>query len=177
MKFIQFKFAAEKAKEAIIWMLSEHPGIDLHALLKACYFADKSHLNKYGRPVFGATYQAMRFGPVPIQIYEMAKGEAYWLAELGLDDFPWALKGYHLDVSKNAKPNLDLLSETDLAEIQEGLKKSVGMTFNSRTSATHGSDWQSANLGTMRYEDMVEDGANREQVVAYLKEAAPHIRL
>ncbi len=40
--FIRFKFAADKARAAIHWMAREHNGIDLHAALKACYFADKT---------------------------------------------------------------------------------------------------------------------------------------
>ena len=71
---IRFKFAARKALAAIWSMVAERSTLDLHQALKACYFADKKHLNDFGRPVFGAVYQAMRFGPVPLEIYEMAKG-------------------------------------------------------------------------------------------------------
>ena len=81
---IKFRFNPRKAYEGILWMLSQANGRrDLHAVLKACYFADKSHLNEYGRPVFGARYQAMPYGPVPLQIYEMLKGEPHWYRNLG----------------------------------------------------------------------------------------------
>lgn len=177
MKPIRFKFSPEKARAAIHWMIAQDPGIDLHTLLKACYFADRKHLNERGRPIFGASYRAMKFGPVPVEIYEMAKGEALWLAELNADRFPWALEGYRLRLLDNENPDLDVLSETDLDDLNYGYKLSTAMTFNARTAATHGPDWQAANLGFMRYEDMLDDSPKKEDIVSYLREAAPFIRL
>ena len=54
-KTIRFKFSAPKAMAAVHWMVNEAPRVDLHTVLKTCYFADKAHLNKHGRPIFGAT--------------------------------------------------------------------------------------------------------------------------
>jgi len=115
MTVYHLNFAPQKALAAIqlIW---EHAGTqrpDLHTLLKACYFADVEHLNAYGSPVFGASYRAMRYGPVPVQIYEMLKGEPYWLAELGLDAYPWRLQGVHLRRSGNTETARDHLSDSD----------------------------------------------------------------
>lgn len=177
MRPIRFKFSAEKARAAILWMLEQKPGIDLHTMLKACYFADRSHLNDHGRPVFGAVYRAMKFGPVPIEIYEMAKGESLWLAELGLEKFPWTLRGYCLSITDNEPVDNDVFSETDMKALKEGFKRSTSMSFSARTEATHGDDWQKANLGTMLYEDMIEESPEKEERVAYLREAAPFIRL
>jgi uncharacterized phage-associated protein len=177
MKQIRFKFAPAKVLAAIHWMVCEHPDLDLHTLLKACYFADKKHLNQHRRPVFGATYKAMRFGPVPIEIYEMAKGENYWLAELGIDRYPWRLDGFRLRGIGNEAPDLDVLSESDLDAIKLGLRKSSRMTFNERTADTHGPDWQAADLDFMRYEDMIEDSPDKEHIVAYLRETSRFARL
>jgi hypothetical protein len=174
---IRFKFAAEKAYAALRIMLSSVPSADLHTVLKACYFADKAHLNKYGRPIFGATYRAMKFGPVPLEIYEMAKGEALWLAELQLDSFPWAITGHRLSRLSDEPVDTSTLSQTDLEALEGGFLLSRRMTFNQRTAATHGSDWQAAKLGFMRYEDMIEEGPDKAERVAYLREAGPYMRL
>lgn len=177
MKRIRFKFSAEKTLAAIHWMLRQRDGIDLHALLKACYFADKEHLNVYGRPVFGATYQAMKYGPVPLEIYQLAKGEPLWLAELGRSRMPWRTEGYRLHLESNEDPDMDVLSESDVSVLERALVLSLGMNFDSRTAATHGRDWQRANLGLMFYEDMLDDGPQKAERIAYLREAGPVMRL
>lgn len=176
-KPIRFKFSPTKARAALQWMLERKPRIDLHTLLKACYFADKRHINAYNRPIFGATYRAMKFGPVPLEIYEMAKGEAIWLAELGVDQYPWSLEGYNLRRTSNEPLHTGSLSDSDLEALEYGFQLSSGMTFTERTAATHGRDWQAANLGVMRYEDMIDEGEGKDEKVAYLREAAARIRL
>jgi hypothetical protein len=174
---IRFKFSPAKTLAAIQWMLERRQAIDLHTVLKTCYFADRQHLNEHGRPIFGATYRAMRFGPVPLEIYEMAKGEAIWLAELGEDAYPWRLDGFWVRRVANEGPNLDVLSESDLEALEHGFELSCSMNFTERTAATHGPDWQAASLGRMRYEDMLDDTPDKAERIAYLREAAPRMRL
>jgi hypothetical protein len=179
MAVIKFKFSPAKARAAVHWMVQSKPGIDLHAMLKACYFADKKHLNEFGRPIFGATYRAMRFGPVPLEVYEMAKGDPMWLSELGATRYPWEIRdGHRLVLSGNEAPDLSVLSTTDMEALDYGLKTSSSMTFSARTEATHGADWQAADLGIMRYEDMFEPNApDRDERIAYLRETGRHLRL
>lgn len=156
----------------------ESPGNhDLHELLKACYFADKNHLNAHNRPIFGAVYRAMKFGPVPLEIYGMLKSDPLWLAELGVDSFPWALEGFHVRKKSNECADLDVLSNSDLTALRSGHRLSSAMTFNFRTASTHGPDWQAANLDIMKYEDMIDEGPDKQDKIAYLREAAPRMKL
>lgn len=177
MTALRYKFAPAKALAALHLMVSERPGVDLHAALKACYFADKCHLNRYQRPIFGATYRAMRFGPVPLEIYEMAKGEALWLAEMGIDHMPWRLDGYRLHLQSNETVDLAELSESDKECLREGIEQSFGMGFTERTAATHGPDWQAANLGIMKYEDMLDETPDKPAIIADMQETSRYIRL
>ena len=96
----------------------------------------------------------------------MAKGEALWLAELGKDRYPWELQGFHVTLRDNEEPDLGALSQSDMEALQSGFRKSLSMSFNERTAATHGPDWEAANLGYMKYEDMI-----------YLKENSRRIRI
>lgn len=174
---VRYKFAPAKALAALHHMVSERNGIDLHAALKACYFADKLHLNRYQRPIFGATYRAMRFGPVPLEIYEIAKGEALWLAELGIEQLPWELRGYHLRLTGNSHVDMSEFSESDIECLLEGFAASVDMDFNERTAATHGPDWQKAKLGLMSYEDMLDDTPDKPHIIQDMQETARYVRL
>jgi uncharacterized phage-associated protein len=177
MRQIAFRFSARKARAAMHWMLQQVPVLDLHTALKTCYFADKDHLNKHGRPILGATYRAMKFGPVPLEVYEMAKGEPYWLAELAADRYPWDLKGYKLHLASNDDPDLDVLSQSDVQALEAGFSRSRRMSFNERTAATHGKDWQAAELGIIKYEDMLDDTPEKPERVNYLREASRFMRL
>lgn len=146
-------------------------------MLKGCYFADKQHLNTENQPVFGATYRAMRFGPVPLEIYEMAKGEALWLAETGRTAFPWRLDGYNLSIVGNDTPDMSVLSVSDREALLSGFALSSSMTFTERTAATHGADWQAADFGIMKYEDMLDPTPDKDERIAYLEQVASYLRL
>ncbi len=172
-----YKFSAEKAYAAIHWMVSQGVPVDLHAALKTCYFADKEHLNEHLRPIFGARYMAMKFGPVPIEIYEMMKGEGLWLWEVNSPVTPWRLDGYNLHRTANDEPDMTSFAESEIQQLNAGFQKSINMNFTARTAATHGRDWQSANGGMMSYEDMVDESPNKTEIVRTIKETAAHIKL
>ena len=172
-----YKFSTEKAFAAIHWMVSQGVPVDLHAALKTCYFADKAHLNEHVQPIFGATYKAMKFGPVPLEIYEMMRGDGLWLWEVKAEATPWRLNGYHLQRVANDEPDMACFAQSEMQHLEQGFETSTSMNFTSRTAATHGHDWQAANGGTMLYEDMIEDGPKKDELTKYIQETAKHTRL
>ena len=89
----------------------------------------------------------MKFGPVPVEIYEMTKGEPLWLPELETSSYPWVLEGRHLRRAHNEAADLSELSPSDLEALEDAFRMCSSMTFNERTAATHGPDWQAADLG------------------------------
>ncbi len=185
---IRFRFRPEKALEAVRWMLhraaqmrDRSAALDFHTILKAAYFADKQLLNQAGRPVFGADYRAMNYGPVPVEIYEMLKCEPYWLSELGIDEYPWDRKGYHVYLSNTPTNDLRHLSEMDMQALEEGFGRAVSMTFDERTRETHGLDWVKGldRPGKrMDYADMIDpDNPRREDIITELELLGPRIAL
>ncbi|WP_306252623.1 Panacea domain-containing protein [Parvularcula sp. IMCC14364] len=177
MSTIKFRFAAEKALNVVTWMLNQEQPLDLHTVLKACYFADKESLKRHGLPVFGASYRAMTYGPVPLEIYEMLKGEPMWLAELSVDSYPWQLHRYFLSLTANEPVDLDSLLEDEADIVRDALALSKSLTFDKRTAQTHGPDWQKAKLGMMNYEDMIDDVPHREEIIEELQETSNFVRL
>jgi uncharacterized phage-associated protein len=178
MRDARYKFSAEKAFAAIHWMVGQSQPLDLHAALKACYFSDKSHLNEHLLPIFGATYKAMKYGPVPLEIYEMMKGEKLWLWEIQRVDTPWIMNGHQLQLDgKNSPADISSLSESEMGHLESGLKKSLSMNFTARTAATHGPDWSAANGGRMRYEDMLEERENKAEILRSMQETARYAKL
>lgn len=68
---IEFPYDREKATHAVRWLLDRHGGkLDCMQLLKLIFFADRDHLARFGRPIVGGHYVAMKNGPVALELYE-----------------------------------------------------------------------------------------------------------
>ncbi len=153
---IPFKFSPAKTRAALHWMVSQRAPLDVFTTLAACYFADRMAMNRNGAPIFGATYDARKFGPVAIEIYEVMKAEPLWLAELSADAMPWRIEGRSMVLATSRPPDLSALSESDLDAVQAAFVKATSLVLTERTAETHGRDWQRARLGAMDYRDMVD---------------------
>ena len=60
-----------KALETIVFLANKDKRN--YWILKAIYLADKEHLGRYGRQIFGDRYIAMKLGPVPSLAYDIVK--------------------------------------------------------------------------------------------------------
>jgi uncharacterized phage-associated protein len=58
-------------------------------IVKSLFLADKSHLNKYGRPITFDNYVAMRHGPVPSVAYDLLKETPAAMRHYNLTTLPW----------------------------------------------------------------------------------------
>jgi len=182
---ITFRFNPDKAAQAIVWMLGHgNDREDFHTLLKTVYFADKQVLNSLGRPIFGASYRAMNYGPVPIEVYEMLKCEPYWLSEMDGQGYLWKPAGpYHVALDPQAAGNrsLDMLSRVEMSALQAAFDRSKRLTFTQRTRETHGFDWAEGvrrPFGQMWYEDMIDAAhPEREELINELNAMGPRVVL
>ena len=50
---IRFTFNPEKALEALVWVARQWSDISFYYMVKVLYYADKEHLNRFGRPILG----------------------------------------------------------------------------------------------------------------------------
>ncbi len=116
---IKFPYNRDKAIQVALWLLNRHGGtLDKLKLVKLIFFADRKHLARYGKPIVGGNYCAMKFGPV--------------LSEF-LDDLNKAQKKGTFPfestttnkVYTNVQPNEELLSESDI-KILEMVDKNYG---------------------------------------------------
>jgi hypothetical protein len=163
-----------KALEVILWLAAANQGIDIYHVVKAAFFADKYHLNKYGRPVCGDEYQAHRYGPLGECIYGLLTDSP--LDRLALENngpLPFTMGvGWH--VSPTRGPNMRLLSESDVEALAHGLAQVVGKSFDQLVQQTHDDKaYVAANGGRMSYEDFLDDDdPERDHKAAYLAETA-----
>lgn len=71
---VQFQFDFPKTLAAITYIASQNvPELTVYKTLKIIFLSDKYHLVRYGRPITGDAYSALKDGPVPSTIYNLLK--------------------------------------------------------------------------------------------------------
>jgi hypothetical protein len=73
---IRFRLNTDRCIQGIQWLAVQRPGITQFYVGIVFFFADKSHLLDWGRPISGDRYLAMEHGPVPSAIYDMLKSDS-----------------------------------------------------------------------------------------------------
>jgi uncharacterized phage-associated protein len=168
---IKFKINPQKALEAILLLAEKKPGITFHTLLKVLYYADKKHLNKYGRPVIGDGYCALEFGPVGSFVYDLLKCEPIALEALQCDTPPFEIRKKYR-VYGTRKADKSVFSASDLEAIKEAYRENHALGFGALTDKTHREKaWLEASTnGPMLYEDMLEGDAADPEAVRDLRQ-------
>lgn len=109
--------------ESVLYLMKKGRNLSQYQIVKAIFFADRKHLNEYGRPVTFDNYTAMRQGPVPTLVYDLLKPGPTFERIFGGKNRPWVStpeKGYHRFAARR-DPLPDVLSQTDLAALDYGL--------------------------------------------------------
>lgn len=124
-----FQFDAEKATEAVIYIASRTGG-DMYVTLKLLYLADKCHLHRFGRFIFGDQYYALPHGPVPDGAYGIVKRARQ---PQGAANFK--LAGNQITPSRDA--DLDAFSASDLECLDEAIRDFGRLSFGELKQLTH----------------------------------------
>jgi uncharacterized phage-associated protein len=175
---IRFKTNAQKALEVIVWFASREPGVGFHRILKLLFFADKYHLNRYGRPIVGDQYNALPYGPVAQTTYDILKRDPLALSLVDDLDLPFEVKaGHHVHALR--EPNLRKLSESDVEALSHAWDKYGRFSFDLLTRVSHDDPAYRLAAGqTMAYEDFIEaDAPERDQIIQDLRDEASRLRI
>ena len=77
---MSFVFDITKVVQASAYLAKKSPqhSINVLALLKLLYIADREALRETGLPITGDNYVAMKYGPVLSKVYDLTKTTADW---------------------------------------------------------------------------------------------------
>ena len=173
---LRFSFDELKAIEALTYVASKWPDITAFYVSKVLYCAEKTHLNRYARPIFGDTFIAMDNGPVPSTIYNIIKGE------LDLIENPEAVlealsveQGRYRKINAKRTPDLNVLSVSDIECLDEAMAFCRDREIGALSEHTHQDRaWLEAPVnGPMDYEAMIEGDA-RDAVLVEAREFAAY---
>lgn len=174
-----FVFDRDAAVNALVYIARRVPDPTFLRVVKVLYFADRKHLERYGRFITGDAYQAMKHGPVPSEVYTMLK--AARLGRLGEGPFRVEERASNAGdvlpvpvVVPLVEPDLGALSESDLecldAAIAEYGRKPVGEL--SRLS--HDAAWDAAGDNDLiSVEDIVATFDNPGPLLEHLRNPHP----
>jgi uncharacterized phage-associated protein len=177
---IKFPFHEAKALEALTFIADRSPGLTPLYVAKILFYAEKMHLNQYGRPIVGDTYIAMPLGPVPSTIKNYIDHNWDWVEKPnGFDDTIIVERDNqglaHLFAAR--EPRLDILSQTDADCIATAIEFCVAKTANELSALTHQEKaWHLADANQpMDYEMFIDDdNPHKDAVVDMAKEAASY---
>ncbi|MBP1681045.1 MAG: hypothetical protein H6Q35_1384 [Proteobacteria bacterium] len=67
-------YDVKKIANAIIYFIDNNVcSLGATKLMKLCFYADKYHLEEYGKPIFNHTYTKLDKGPVPTWLYSIIR--------------------------------------------------------------------------------------------------------
>jgi uncharacterized phage-associated protein len=171
------QFDQRKALHAMLFVVTHLPKpANVYNVLKCLYYADRKHLQEYGRQIYGETFHAIEHGPVPSAAYEIIK---YVDGRAKRDlQFPEAfelLDVNDIHVSARGSVDTELLSRSDMACLLDVARKYGRMSFGKLKNLSHqGKAFENADAnGEMKLADLIDELRDGKAVASHLKDRNP----
>lgn len=175
LDFIMIKntFDPEKAIEAILYIASKIPIPDLRFICKILYFADKLHLEKFGRLITGDSYIALDNGPAPSTTLDLLNS---LMLGINTEITDSARTVFDIDgcgeialVKTKRNVVFDLFSSSDLYCIDDAISTYGHMDFEAVSNTSKDKNWHSADQsGDIQIETMALNCKDGELLLQYL---------
>lgn len=173
------RYQPEKIRQAVAYIASKLPERgNMYKVLKVMYFADKEHLRRYGRMIFGDRYIALRHGPVPWSAYRRVSNVRDGLISADTKPEPlFMVAADHTIVPLlNADLDLECFSDSDLECINNEIDICAPLSFRELKQRSHDDAYRSADENDeMSMESIAAAAAQtqeeRELLLSHLAEA------
>lgn len=180
----------DRIKAAILYVLSKVGETDYHKLFKILYFADQQHLIRFGRPITGDKYDALQYGPVPAETYDLfihlsnpdsIVSPSEEVADL-FSSFIFRRVANGLArpipmVESHEAPDMDELSPSDIECLSASIAENKNLGFYALRDKSHDNAWRQANEAaaqsfdsTMEPVSIARAGGASEEMVQYIYE-------
>ncbi len=169
----------EKIKSVILYIIqSFEDGVDYIKLFKILYFAQRSHLAKYGKVIVDDSFRALKHGPVPTYTYkglQIAEGKPL------LGDFREFLANIEVKDKKvyaTSVPNMDYISGAERRSLDASIENYKDIDPYDLSVLSHDSAWQQAvermqddpQKNFITIIDIARAGNASEEMVDYIRE-------
>jgi len=172
----QFKFDREKCTSVLLYITKNLERADFLRVFKILYFAEQEHLVRFGRPIVGDNYVAMKRGPVPSTIYNelgnIRNGSGKLIDKIVKNDISFSdyfeVEADSIIIAKT-QPDLEEISESELECLNESLNENKYLSFNELSEKSHDLAWNRANINDeMDILDIAESGGASQEMLKYI---------
>ncbi len=178
-------FDKEKALQALLYISQQAPRPDSIHLLKIIYFAEKEHLQRYGRMILHDDYKKRPYGAVPTRVYDLIKairgrGDSHFL-----DTNPEYVQRVVSVLTANGpqsdtyirplqEPDLDVLSPSDLNCLIAAIQEIGPLSFDELVRKCHEEDeaWNIVQGDDISIEAIASTLPDSEALLEYIKETS-----
>lgn len=138
----------KKLTELVLYVLERTGGADFYHTFKILYFAEMKHLAKWGSGIVPDEFCALKYGPVPTQLYNAVKDlhqpqtalseELSEVLRFAGEDAPNVLLA-------NRKANMNFLSKSETEALDQSIDENKSLTFGQLMRKSHDEAWNEAN--------------------------------
>lgn len=144
-------FDSKKLTELVLYILGKTGGVDFYHAFKILYFAEMKHLAKWGSGIVPDEFCALKYGPVPTQLYDAVKElnhprmilseELSEVIQFAGEDAPNVLL-------PKREANLKYLSKSEIEALEKSIEENESLTFGQLMRKSHDEAWEEANRRT-----------------------------
>ncbi|MDE5902343.1 MAG: SocA family protein [Muribaculaceae bacterium] len=140
-------YDSKKLTEIVLFILGKTGGMDFYHVFKILYFAEMKHLAKWGSGIVPDEFCALKYGPVPTQLYDAVKElnhprmilseELSEVIQVAGEDAPNVLL-------PKREANLKYLSRSEIEALEHSIEENESLTFGQLVRKSHDEAWEEA---------------------------------
>ena len=144
-------YDSKKLTELVLFILGKTGGVDFYHAFKILYFAEMKHLAKWGSGIVPDEFCALKYGPVPTQLYDAVKElnhprmilseELSEVIQFAGEDAPNVLL-------PKREANLKYLSKSEIEALEQSIEENKSLIFGQLMRKSHDEAWEEANRRT-----------------------------
>ena len=141
----------KKLAELVLYILDKTGGIDFYHTFKILYFAEMKHLAKWGVGIVPDEFRALKYGPVPTQLYDAVKelnNPHMTLSEELSEVIKFAGEDAPNVLLPKREANIKFLSKSEIEALDQSIEENKSLTFGQLMRKSHDVAWDEANRRT-----------------------------
>ncbi len=141
-------YDSKKLTELVLFILGKTGGVDFYHAFKILYFAEMKHLAKWGSGIVPDEFCALKYGPVPTQLYDAVKEldrPRMTLSEELSEVIQFAGEDALNVLLPKREANLKFLSKSEIEALEQSIEENKSLTFGQLMRKSHDEAWDEAN--------------------------------